>query len=147
MNAEQDEVGSRIAPFRAAYAAPVVLFAEAVYEVMPVYARRPFRFVAHCERLTASLGQLGMQDPHTRAQWHEIIAALIERNAEHNSAQHCYVYWQVTRGVEYGRNHTPLPKIERAIRCGARVPASNGQTTPQSTPASSQPTTEIPASA
>ena len=41
---------------------------------------------------------------------------------------------------------TVLPKNARAMRCGARVPARSGQTTPQSTPASSQPTTETPAS-
>lgn len=101
---------ARVSPLDRAF-----LFADAVYEVMPVYARRPFRFVAHCERLTGSLGQLGMQDPYTRAQWHEIIATLIDRNASHNSAEHCYVYWQVTRGAEYGRNHTPLPQIERTV--------------------------------
>ena len=101
---------ARVSPLDRAF-----LFADAVYEVMPVYAGRPFRFVAHCERLTGSLGQLGMDDPYTRAQWHEIIATLIERNAAHNSAPHCYVYWQVTRGAEYGRNHSPLPQIERTV--------------------------------
>ncbi|HEX3838753.1 MAG TPA: aminotransferase class IV [Steroidobacteraceae bacterium] len=101
---------ARVSPLDRAF-----LFADAVYEVMPVYARRPFRFVAHCERLAASLRQLGMEDPHSQQQWHEIIATLIERNAAHNSAEHCYVYWQVTRGAEYGRNHTPLPQIERTV--------------------------------
>jgi D-alanine transaminase len=91
------------------------LFADAVYEVMPVYARRPFRFVAHCERLTASLRELGMADPHTREQWHEIIATLIERNAPHHGGENLYVYWQVTRGAEYGRNHAPLPQIARTV--------------------------------
>jgi D-alanine transaminase len=101
---------ARVSPLDRAF-----LFGDAVYEVMPVYALRPFRFVAHCERLTASLAALGMEDPHSRAQWHEIIATLIERNAAANSVEHCYVYWQVTRGAEYGRNHAPLPKIERTV--------------------------------
>ncbi len=105
---------ARVSPLDRAF-----LFADAVYEVMPVYAGRPFRFVAHCERLTASLGQLGMEDPHTRAQWHDIIANLIERNAAENAARNStpntYVYWQVTRGAEYGRNHAPLPKIDRTV--------------------------------
>jgi D-alanine transaminase len=101
---------ARVSPLDRAF-----LFADAVYEVMPVYARRPFRFVAHCERLAGSLGQLGMADPYTRDQWHEIMATLIERNAADNGAQHCYVYWQVTRGTEYGRNHSPLPQIERTV--------------------------------
>ena len=31
------------------------LYADAVYEVMPVYDGRPFRFAAHAERLSRSL--------------------------------------------------------------------------------------------
>jgi D-alanine transaminase len=101
---------ARVSPLDRAF-----LFADAVYEVMPVYGRRPFRFVAHCERLARSLGELGMEDPHTREQWHELIATLIDRNAPHNSVADMYVYWQVTRGTEYGRNHAPLPKLTRTV--------------------------------
>jgi D-alanine transaminase len=97
---------ARVSPLDRAF-----LFADAVYEVMPVYGRRPFRFAAHCERLAASLRELGMQDPHTREQWHEIIATLIDRNATDDT----YVYWQVTRGAEFGRNHAPLPILERTV--------------------------------
>jgi D-alanine transaminase len=101
---------ARVSPLDRAF-----LFGDAVYEVMPVYDRRPFRFAAHCERLARSLRELGMEDPHTREQWHEIIARLIEANAPHNPADNLYVYWQVTRGAEYGRNHAPLPKIDRTV--------------------------------
>ena len=97
---------ARVSPLDRAF-----LFADAVYEVMPVYGRRQFRFVAHCERLAASLRELGMEDPYRREQWHEIIATLIDRNATDDT----YVYWQVTRGAESGRNHTPLPVIERTV--------------------------------
>jgi D-alanine transaminase len=97
---------ARVSPLDRAF-----LFADAVYEVMPVYGRRPFRFVAHCERLAASLRELGMDDPHSREQWHEIIATLIDRNATDDT----YVYWQVTRGTEYGRNHAPLPVLQRTV--------------------------------
>jgi D-alanine transaminase len=101
---------ARVSPLDRAF-----LFADAVYEVMPVYGRRPFRFVAHCERLAASLAALGMEDPYTRARWHEVIATLIERNAPHNGTDNLYVYWQVTRGAEFGRSHAPLPQIERTV--------------------------------
>ncbi len=87
------------------------LYADGVYEVMPVYAGRPFRFEAHCERLTRSLGEIRMRDPHTREEWRTIIAGLIQRNG---SAEQ-YVYWQVTRGAERGRNHAPLPDIPRTV--------------------------------
>ena len=97
---------ARVSPLDRAF-----LFGDAVYEVMPVYGRRPFRFVAHCERLGRSLRELGMDDPHSREEWHGIIATLIERNATDDT----YVYWQVTRGAEYGRNHAPLPKLDRTV--------------------------------
>jgi len=97
---------ARVSPLDRAF-----LFADAVYEVMPVYGRRPFRFHAHCDRLGRSLEGLGMRDPLTRPQWHEVFATLIERNATDDT----YLYWQVTRGTEYGRNHTPLPDIARTV--------------------------------
>jgi D-alanine transaminase len=87
------------------------LYADGVYEVMPVYGGRPFRFEAHCERLTRSLGEIRMRDPHTREEWRKIIAGLIEPNGTVDQ----YVYWQVTRGAERGRNHAPLPDIPRTV--------------------------------
>jgi D-alanine transaminase len=87
------------------------LYADGVYEVMPVYAGRPFRFEAHRERLTRSLAELRMRDPHTHEQWRQILGALITRNGGGDQ----YVYWQVTRGAERGRNHAPLPDIPRTV--------------------------------
>ena len=52
-----------------------------------------------------------MEDPHTREEWRAILGGLIERNGGGEQ----YVYWQVTRGAEYGRNHAPLPRIERTV--------------------------------
>ena len=87
------------------------LFADAVYEVMPVYRGRPFRFAAHAERLGRSLAGIGMVDPHTRAEWRAILGTLIERNGGGD----CYIYWQVTRGAQLGRTHAPLPQIPRTV--------------------------------
>jgi D-alanine transaminase len=87
------------------------LYADAVYEVMPVYAGRAFRFAAHSERLTRSLGGISMEDPHTREQWRAILGALIEKNGGGDQ----YVYWQVSRGAQLGRNHAPLPNIPRTV--------------------------------
>jgi D-alanine transaminase len=87
------------------------LYADSVYEVMPVYGGRPFRFDAHCERLIRSLAGLRMEDPYTRTKWRETIGMLIERNGGGDQ----YVYWQVTRGAERGRNHAPLPDIPRTV--------------------------------
>lgn len=99
-------VAARISPLDRGF-----LYADGVYEVMPVYAGRPFRFPAHLERLAHSLAGIEMQDPHTPAQWRAILGGLIERNG----AGDAYLYWQVTRGAEAGRNHAPLPHIPRTV--------------------------------
>ncbi|HEX4387334.1 MAG TPA: D-amino acid aminotransferase [Steroidobacteraceae bacterium] len=87
------------------------LYGDAVYEVMPVYGGRPFRFDAHLERLQRSLAGISMEDPHTREEWRTLLGGLIERNG---SAEQ-YVYWQVSRGAERGRSHAPLPHIPRTV--------------------------------
>jgi D-alanine transaminase len=87
------------------------LYADGVYEVMPVYGGRPFRFEKHAERLTRSLVAIRMDDPLTRGGWRELLGTLIERNGGGDQ----YIYWQVTRGAENGRNHAPLPDIPRTI--------------------------------
>jgi D-alanine transaminase len=87
------------------------LYADGAYEVMPVYGGRPFRFAAHRERMTRSLAEIRMRDPHTAEEWREILGKLIVVNGGGDQ----YVYWQVTRGTENGRNHAPLPDIARTV--------------------------------
>lgn len=87
------------------------LYGDGAYEVMPVYGGRPFRLEAHCARLTRSLGEIRMDDPHSRPEWCDIFATLIARNGGGDQ----YIYWQVTRGAERGRNHAPLPGILRTV--------------------------------
>jgi D-alanine transaminase len=87
------------------------LYGDGAYEVMPVYGGRPFRLEAHCARLTRSLAEIRMADPHTRQEWCEMFATLIARNGGGDQ----YIYWQVTRGAERGRNHAPLPDIPRTV--------------------------------
>ena len=87
------------------------LFGDGAYEVMPVYAGRPFRLEAHCARLARSLGELRMRDPLSREQWREVFTTLIAAAGGDDQ----YLYWQVTRGAERGRNHAPLPEIARTV--------------------------------
>jgi D-alanine transaminase len=101
-------------PLREARISPLdrgFLYSDGVYEVMPVYGGRPFRFEAHTSRLTRSLAEIQMEDPHTRDEWRNIISTLITRNGGGDQ----YIYWQVTRGAEFGRNHAPLPNIPRTV--------------------------------
>lgn len=77
------------------------LFADSVYEVQPVFAGRMFLFREHCERLDRSLREIRIENPHTAPEWLGILEQLIARNGGGDM----YVYVQVTRGMEYGRNH------------------------------------------
>ncbi len=104
-------------PLREARISPLdrgFLYSDGAYELMPVYGGRPFRFREHGARLTRSLGELGMKDPLTASAWRTMIATLIERNGL-GGASDSYVYWQVTRGAEWGRNHAPLPVVPRTV--------------------------------
>lgn len=77
------------------------LFADSVYEVLPAYGGRAFLFDEHTARLERSLREIRMASPHTRAEWAEIY----EEIARRNGGGDMYIYVQVTRGAEDGRNH------------------------------------------
>lgn len=97
---------ARVSPLDRAF-----LYGDGVYEVMPVYGGRIFRFREHFDRLDRSLRELRMQPVHDRKRWAEICEELVRRNGGGDM----YLYVQVTRGAEYGRNHAPLPDIERTV--------------------------------
>ena len=103
-------------PLRDARISPLdrgFLYADGCYEVMPVYGGRPFRFQHHHDRLTHSLAEIRMADPLTRDAWRALYRELLARNGQ--TTGDCYVYVQVTRGAEYGRNHAPLPDVPRTV--------------------------------
>jgi D-alanine transaminase len=81
------------------------LFADAVYEVLPAYGGRPFRFDQHVDRLDRSCREIRMQPPHTRAEWARILTELVQQNGGGDM----YLYVHVTRGAENDRNHA-IPK-------------------------------------
>jgi D-alanine transaminase len=88
------------------------LYSDGAYEVTPVYGGRPFRFTEHHQRLTRSLREIRMEDPLARDAWRDLYRQLIARNAHPGDL---YIYVQVTRGAENGRNHAPLPDVPRTI--------------------------------
>jgi D-alanine transaminase len=79
------------------------LFGDSVYEVIPVYGGRPFRCREHFDRLTRSLASIRMAAPLSQADWAAVCLELIERNEVRG--KDVYVYLQVSRGGEFGRNH------------------------------------------
>ena len=70
------------------------IYGDGVYEVVPVYARKPFRMPQHLARLARSLDGIGLADPH-RDRWDALITELIARQPFGDQA----IYLQVTRGV------------------------------------------------
>jgi D-alanine transaminase len=71
------------------------IFGDGVYEVVPVYARRPFRLAEHLRRLQYSLDQIRMRNPYTDQEWSRLILELIARCPHDDQG----LYLQVTRGV------------------------------------------------
>lgn len=71
------------------------VFGDGVYEVIPVYAGRPFRLAHHLQRLQYSLNAIRIDNPRSDSDW----AQIIQRVVEENGAGEQSVYLQVTRGV------------------------------------------------
>ena len=75
------------------------IFGDGVYELVPVYGRRLFRFHEHMARMERSLAKLRLANPHTREQWLERCRKLVAALAESERIDDLAVYIQVTRGV------------------------------------------------
>jgi D-alanine transaminase len=94
------------------------VFGDGVYEVVPVYNGRPFRFAEHMARLDRSLGEMRIDNPMTHAQWGELVGKLITAYAAHAkenaTATDLLVYFQVSRGVAM-RDHVMLPGLTPTV--------------------------------
>jgi D-alanine transaminase len=75
------------------------VFGDGIYEVVPVYARKLFRFDEHLERLDRSLKKVRIVNPLPREGWLERCRRLAAALSETEGAQDQVVYIQVTRGV------------------------------------------------
>jgi len=71
------------------------IYGDGVYELVPVYGRKPYRLRQHLARLQRSLDGIRLANPHTDAEWEAIIAGLIGRMTFADQG----VYLQVTRGA------------------------------------------------
>jgi D-alanine transaminase len=97
---------ARVSPLDRAF-----LFGDAVYEVIPVYNSRLFRLREHLDRLHRSLLAIRMAPAKTHAEWGEICRGLVTRNGGGDQ----YVYLQISRGAELGRNHAWPEGLEPTI--------------------------------
>ena len=80
------------------------IFGDGVYEVIPVYSRRPFRLREHLQRLQHSLDGIRLANPMSESEWGKLIGEIIARNSGEDQS----VYFQVTRGV--ARRDHAFPK-------------------------------------
>jgi D-alanine transaminase len=104
------------------------IFGDGVYEVLPVYAGKLFRFAHHMARLDRSLAELRIPNPMTPAEWLQIATELIAGHAREisvtalNDAQKeaklalptgfdQIIYIQVSRGVAM-RDHIMPPGLK-----------------------------------
>ena len=53
------------------------IFGDGIYEVIPVYGRRCFRFDEHMARLARSLDKLRIPNPHSRDGWLALVRELV----------------------------------------------------------------------
>lgn len=105
------------------------IFGDGIYEVVPVYGGKLFRFDHHLARLERSLTKIGMPNPLTREQWLALARKLVAAHAHDFGEHDQMIYIQVTRGVAK-RDHafpkdvpqtifamtSPLPKQSEQAR-------------------------------
>ncbi|MBU1426035.1 MAG: D-amino acid aminotransferase [Gammaproteobacteria bacterium] len=97
------------------------IFGDGVYEVIPVYSRRPFRLAEHLKRLQHSLDGIKLPNPHSEAEWTDILNELIQRNEPEDQ----YLYLHITRGVARRDHAFPNPPVPPTV-----FALSNPLTTP-----------------
>ena len=88
------------------------IFGDGVYEVIPVYSRRPFRMREHLQRLQHSLDAIRLSNPHTLAEWEALLRELIARNPQHADQ---YLYLHITRGVAPRDHPFPQPPVPPTV--------------------------------
>lgn len=87
------------------------LFGDGVYEVIPVYQRKLFRFQAHIDRLKNSLKAVSIVNPLTDSEWQDLLQTLVDKH----DWQDQFLYLQVTRGVQMQRDHLPAECLTPTI--------------------------------
>lgn len=104
------------------------IFGDGVYEVIPMYGRKPFRGAHHIARLFRSLATIGITNPHNESQW----LALIDRVVQANDLNDQIVYIQVTRGVARRGHAFPKEAVTPTVfmmTSPLTVPAANVRAT------------------
>lgn len=81
------------------------LYGDGVYEVIPVYSRRPFRIDEHLRRMQATLAGIRLSNPLSLGDWAAVVEQLIAAAPWEDQS----IYLQVTRGADNKRDHAFPP--------------------------------------
>ena len=84
------------------------VFGDGIYEVVPAYAGKLFRFDEHMTRLNRNLAKLRIANPHGRQEWLERCRKLLAALIAQAGATDQLVYIQITRGVALRDHVMPL---------------------------------------
>ncbi len=107
------------------------IFGDGIYEVVPAYEGKLFRFDEHLARLNRSLTKLRIANPHTREEWlercHTLLAALAAKGANGGDGDQL-IYIQITRGVAL-RDHVMPANVAPTVfmMCSLMKPATPEQ--------------------
>lgn len=71
------------------------IFGDGVYELIPVYSRKPFRLDNHLQRLQHSFDGIRLNNPYSNLQWQDLLQQVIAHNDEDDQS----IYLHVTRGI------------------------------------------------
>lgn len=87
------------------------LFGDGVYEVIPVYGKKPFTLEKHLQRLDDSLKEVHMSNPLSQGEWVSLVIEAIERSGDQDAA----LYIQVTRGADSKRSFVYPSDVQHTI--------------------------------
>ncbi len=87
------------------------IFGDGVYEVIPVYSRKPFRLDEHLRRLQHSLDGIRLPNPHSDDAWAALITQLIAKHPTEDQS----IYLHITRGVAKRDHAFPNPPVAPTV--------------------------------
>lgn len=83
------------------------LLGDGVYETLPVYGQRLFRFDEHMARLARSLQATRIPNPHSPEAWLALARELVRRCTDAEAAPDQLLYLQVSRGTAARQHAMP----------------------------------------
>ena len=70
------------------------IFGDGIYEVIPVYSRKPFRPAQHLARFFRGIEAVNIRNPHSESEW----LALVDKVVQAAPTEDQLAYLQITRG-------------------------------------------------